>query len=276
MTPVEVRQELVNALQLDLVGPEKGSELEEEVLPQAPSRWYLTGFLVPSEATAEQRAEETSGEKVDQMDERGGSDDATSPEPASAKRAFYPSSMGMSLLVRPETHELTVRVAWGDYRRQSETGEEAEGEKGEGDQGADNGASRGNYVWKRAQKEQFVTVPLPASTNRPQEYDVSDSGGLKLAVSVRPVQITGPAQQMVPQGTRSISIFLVNRRQPSADEAGNEAFAFQTEICVKSADPLVPRLNLRGLQSEDWDERVADLQYRDTCEYSVGHGVSFH
>jgi hypothetical protein len=89
MTPVEVRQELVNALKLDLVGPEKGSELEDEILPQAPSRWYLTGFLVPSEAIAEQKTEGASQEGVDQMDERGGSDDANTPEPPSAKGAFF-------------------------------------------------------------------------------------------------------------------------------------------------------------------------------------------
>lgn len=45
--PIDVRDQLVEALRLDLIGPENGSELETEVLPQAPSRWYLTGFLVP-------------------------------------------------------------------------------------------------------------------------------------------------------------------------------------------------------------------------------------
>ena len=38
----------------------------------------------------------------------------------------------------------------------------------------------------------------------------------------------------------------------------------------------MPRPNLRGLESDDWDERVADLQYRDVCEYAVGHGVATH
>jgi len=274
MTPVDVRQELVNALKLDLVGPEKGSELEEEVLPQAPSRWYLTGFLVPSEANAEQRAEETSEEEVDQMDDRGASDDAAIPEPVSAKRAFYPSSMGMSLLISPETHEITVRVCWGDYHLQSGADDGRNGEKDEGAKDANGGGSRGNAVWKRTQREALVTLQLPSSTTRPREEDVPDSKGLKLALSVRSVQVTGPAQQMIPQGTRSVSIFLVNRRRPADDEARDEAFAFQTEICVKSVIPLVPRLNLRGLQAEDWDERVADLQYRDVCEYAVGHGVA--
>src|SRR5271165_6780814 len=50
MKPVEVRGQLVDALRLDLVGPDDGSELEAEILPQAPFRWYLTGFLVHLEA----------------------------------------------------------------------------------------------------------------------------------------------------------------------------------------------------------------------------------
>ena len=65
MTPVEVRQGLVDALKLDLVGPENGSDLEAEVLPQAPSRWYLTGFLVPLEAGEAQRSDETAKDDFD-------------------------------------------------------------------------------------------------------------------------------------------------------------------------------------------------------------------
>ena len=36
----------------------------------------------------------------------------------------------------------------------------------------------------------------------------------------------------------------------------------------------MPRPNLRGLETEDWDERVADLQFRDAHEHAVGHGVA--
>ncbi len=43
---------------------------------------------------------------------------------------------------------------------------------------------------------------------------------------------------------------------------------------MRCEQPFVPRPNLRGLDSDDWDERVADLQYRDVCEFAVGHGIS--
>ena len=41
MKSVEVREDLINALRLDLIGPGPGHPHESEILPQAPSRWYL-------------------------------------------------------------------------------------------------------------------------------------------------------------------------------------------------------------------------------------------
>jgi len=49
MTSVDVRHKLVQAIDIDLVGPDRDSDHVNEILPQAPSRWYLTGFLVPSQ-----------------------------------------------------------------------------------------------------------------------------------------------------------------------------------------------------------------------------------
>jgi hypothetical protein len=90
MTPVEVRRGLVDALKLDLVGPDNGSVLEAEVLPQAPSRWYLTGFLVPLEAGEVQRSDETANDDLDSPAAGGdASDDDTTPEPPAARRAFF-------------------------------------------------------------------------------------------------------------------------------------------------------------------------------------------
>ena len=92
MISVDVRHSLVEALKLDLVGPENGSDLEEEVLNQGPSRWYLTGFLVPLEASESQRSDETADEEVDGgADEAGGTDDTREPEkPAARRRCSLP------------------------------------------------------------------------------------------------------------------------------------------------------------------------------------------
>jgi hypothetical protein len=47
MNSPAVRSELVEALKLDLVGPDNDHAFAHELLPDAPLRWYLSGFLVP-------------------------------------------------------------------------------------------------------------------------------------------------------------------------------------------------------------------------------------
>ena len=63
-TSREVRTDLVRALRLDLIGPDVAhfpddAQYERERLPMRPSRWYLTGFLVPRDASEEDRSDET-------------------------------------------------------------------------------------------------------------------------------------------------------------------------------------------------------------------------
>src|SRR5262245_24555257 len=116
MTSVDVRLQLVDALRLDLVGPEKDSPLKAEVLPQAPSRWYLTGFLVPVSASQDQKCQITAEAQAEGKEEGGGTDDTENRDPPMARQAFFPSSMGLSFLVDGSTRKLHVTARWGDYR----------------------------------------------------------------------------------------------------------------------------------------------------------------
>jgi hypothetical protein len=117
MTPVEVRSQLVDALRLDLVGPDpaRGLGTPDEILPQPPSRWYLTGFLVPLEGDESQRSDETSTDELDAAADAAGTDDGAPPEPAAARRAFFPSSMGVSILAPSAARQFVLTVRWGDY-----------------------------------------------------------------------------------------------------------------------------------------------------------------
>jgi len=86
---VEIREKLVDTLNLDLIGPERDSPHLAEVLPQAPSRWYLTGFLVPFDASEDQKTDAAGDEGVDEQGESSGSDDSVTPDSAAARRAFF-------------------------------------------------------------------------------------------------------------------------------------------------------------------------------------------
>ena len=284
----EVRSRLREALELDLIGPGAGDLLADERLPGwvRPSNWYLTGFLVPREAPAEQRADADADDDFDPevAGETGLGDDSTEDRRA-AKRGFFPSSMGLSFLVAEGVDELDVTVRWGDYRHledestddgsadgASDSEESSDGTGSTDDEAAADGDGRASTWWHRTPREEAVRVMLPAPGHS-RRRRVPGSGGLSLHAVARPVR-TATFADRIPPGTRSVSIFLVNERTPAAERARDEAFAFQAELEVRSAVPFVPRPDPRGVSGDDRDDRVADLHFADTPEYASGHGVA--
>ena len=300
----EVREEIVRALGLDLIGPWAGHPLADERLPGwvRPSNWYLTGFLVPRGAPAGQRGDADVDEESEVAETAGLGDDSAEDRRA-AKKGFFPSSMGLSFLVGANLDTLEVIVRWGDYRRVEAEGGSSGGEAGEaetggvqrgegasqgsnesgGEDGADGrmpadqaegGTSSVRSWWQRTPREVTVPVTLPAVAGSPRPEPVRNSGGLTLHAVARPVDAAHFAGR-IPPGTRSVSLFLVNGSRPSSDRERDETFAFQAEIEVRSPVPFVPRPDPREASgTATWDERVADLHYANTPEYAAGHGVS--
>ena len=272
-----VRDYLTCALRLDLIGPRPDdTELDHERLDQAPSQWYLTGYLVPSEAPLTQKAQDEEEEFDLPNDPFHGSDDSSAPERGSTKRNFSPSSIGMSILVTDDTATLEVTASWGDYRPETSDEPETGGEQptAGGDGEADGEESSPRFApWKRTPGKGRVTIDLAAvPEGQPREFPIAASGGMAVICLVRPAQV--PTVDG-PQPARAVSVFLVNRRQAAGDDARQDvAFAFQAELVVEADQPFIARHDLHGLHHEDWDERLADLHFADVAEYAVGHNVS--
>jgi hypothetical protein len=246
----EIRARLATELRLDLIGPsQRDTELVSEILPDPPSRWYLTGFLVPVDTPSRRKARDPQ-EEMDTA-EQGGADDDETPDRSASNPRYLPSSMGLSLLVEPGTQTLRITCRWGDYRR----------EASEGDGG------RKQVHWRRQQREATCDVPL--SSGPPIVLD--DADGLEIARHVRPTEAWGEAGS---RGVIAVSLFLVNRRTPSVDEFEDEAMAFQAEIEIDSTASIVARADLSGLDADDVDARIADLHYREVVDWAVGHNVS--
>ena len=261
MNATDVRDRLVEALKLDLVGPWAGHALAEERLPGwvRPSNWYLTGFLIPSGTPPETRADaDEDDDMCGEIPASAGLAEESNEERKAAKKGFFPASMGVSFLAPQETRALTLTVRWGDYAQT-----EIEGPAG-----------KPLSVWQRHPREATVAVTRP-EVSEPVVENVPDSGGLQLHVVARPVSAQN-LEGHLPQGTRSVSVFLVNHRAPVAPPQGEPdvVYVFQPELEVRSDRPFVPRPDLRGARTAEWDEQVADLHYIDTSEYATGHGVS--
>ncbi len=282
-TPAQVRAEIARALPLDLVGPPPGHALATEALPDPPSRWYLTGFLAPQGAAEEQKSDPTSQEEIafGAAGAAGGDDDET-PDKPSARRAFFPSSIGVSVLVPGSATGIDATVTWGDYvpERVAKEGKQGRSAKDSApppapladDSGDAAGAKGTREVWRRTPRAEPVRIDLSKAR---ETIDVPGSGGLQVVVRSR--ALPPRAQKLGPKGARVVSVFLVNERVPDVEPGKKDrAFAFQARLALDVPEGFVRRPNLRGKDAEDWDEQIADLQYRDQGEVAVGHGIATH
>ncbi len=262
-----VRDYLVRALRLDLIGPgPQDEDLLYERLEYAPSKWYLTGFLVPSGAPIEQRAQDTEEELDEPTEPEHGADDANTPERGSGKRVFLPSSMGLSILVDPSTPRLNIALTWGDYKPEEPPEKNRDSARGSSHR-------RSIKSWARTPRSENVSLDLASAKIGNQiSLDVPESNGLQIVYLIRKTTVYQTDKK---KPVHAISLFAVNHRQPAKDDSLQDTtFAFQVSLSVTADLPFIPRYDPRGLESDDWDDRLADLHYRDAAEYAVGHNVS--
>ena len=101
-------------------------------------------------------------------------------------------------------------------------------------------------VWQRSPRLSSIGAKLPGSEGQ-VTLDVPESKGLQLNIVERQVSGEG-LETYIPSGTRSVSVFLVNRRTPIGTEDGgpDSAYAFQSELGVRGDRPFVPRPDLHG------------------------------
>ncbi len=257
--PTRLRRHLVDALYADLVGPFAGHEEHDssrELIRLKPSKWYLTGYLVPEvDREVELDELEGAGEGDDVQ-----SDDGNAEESDSKRIKLFPASMGMSVLLPPDS-DLTNITAVVSFAQYSEEWLKREGEKG-----------RGRKHWRRVpQPEREVVVPLDADTilegvSHPDLPSVKLKG--RLATFEHKTADLEP-------GTRALSLFLVNGQQPSEDSEREAKTLFQVQLTLRSEKGFLPRPNRTGeAADDDLDARMMDLHYRARVEYVVGHNVA--
>jgi len=258
MTAANVRTQLSRALRLDLIGPDTTQAEGAEMLDRAPTRWYLSGFLAPWDAPAAQKEDDDAQDELPLAEGDAGEEDEDDAgrDTQAARRGRFPSSIGVSVLVPPDLSTLKIGAAWGHYHPLED----------------EHGKPTGH--WQREQRHASFECRLNGEKAAPPTFRVSDDG-VEVAVSVRRVRRPGDLRGL-PADTRAVSVFLVNRRKPiqGKGDLKDEAFVFQAELTVEGDRPFVPRPNPRGGSTDDADERIADLQFRDAREYAVGHGVS--
>jgi len=290
---VDIRSSVVFAFRRDLVGPEpQDADIARERLTENPSRWYLTGFLAPADDPLAQDGpqaieddpsaqEEMEIDVEEQTDDGAGgaAGDDAAPETPNTKRRFLPSSIGLTVLLPPDVTEIEARVCWGDYRTEpllsddlflpDELEEKIE-------DGKRKRKERPFVEWVRFPKEQVVRIAV--SDGRGNAIVVPDSaalqragGGLTLETHARLFTISTPDGD---EQVRALTVFLVNRRAPVHRFYADVGFVFQARLELECKGGFRPRRDLSGYRADDLDLRVADLHYRDVCEWAVGRNAA--
>ncbi|MCE9575501.1 MAG: DISARM system helicase DrmA [Deltaproteobacteria bacterium] len=253
MTSSGARSHLVRALEAELIGPY--TEVEE--LDRAPSRTYLTGFLVPREdrnadpLNDQDDDTETEEAEADGDEEVGGGEGERPAGEASRRPQVMPASLGMSVLIPPgpATDTVTVILRCADYEPFH-----PEGVK-----------KTKRPLWRRKPHPEYaVTLALDAATLS-VGVRIPELGGVQIAGKLGESSTPRP-------GTRALSVFVVNRRTAGERGRRDQQMLFQVSLEVRFAGGFLARPALR--RGGELDDKIASLQYRHICEYAVGHGVA--
>jgi hypothetical protein len=258
MTSEDVRGHLVAAIEADLVGPFDPAS-GQEVLLLPPSRWYLTGFLAPKRGAAPD-ADDPDAEGEIAAGSESQSEDAGTTDPEPKRRQHFPASMGLSVFLPPRAASATadaieVEVSYADYDKVT-VAESTEAQTRPGWQRVPRGPYRALVPLERAVLESDPGVPVPESV------------GLRIRGELRDTEIDG-----LPPGARVLSLFLVNERE-CLERDRDLSFVFQVRMTLRHPQGFLPRPNRQGEASQDDDARVLALQFRDRCEWAVGHNTS--
>jgi hypothetical protein len=269
-TSAEIRQHLVDALRIDLIGPcwEDVTRRHEQI-NQPPSVWYTTGFLVPhvfqqeaGRTTSTQddqlsfsdlAGEEPSNEASHRLEKQEKDEDANDAlDQANTRRSWFPSSLGLSFILE-QGSSLDVTVSWGDYTAPVDRDEPK--------------------IWSRTPQRQTITVPISGpgtSGDIPLEVTAQ---GLCLRWIARPA----PSKLGYPSDQLSVSLFLLNKREPPQTNQirhRDPVTVFQAEVTLRCKRGFPPRRDALQQAARDPDERLAALQYRRDYCFASGHNVA--
>jgi hypothetical protein len=267
-TSAEIRQHLVDALGLDLIGPSWDDVARRhEHLPQPPSVWYTTGFLVPhvfeqeagrtTEAEqlsfADLAGEEPSNGASNRLEKQEKDDDANDAlDQANTRRSWFPSSLGLSFILEKGA-TLEATVTWGDYGAPADGAEEK--------------------LWSRTPQRQTITFPIAGPGTSPDIPLEGQPQGLCLRWIARPA----PSKLGYPSDQLSVSLFLLNKREPPQTKQirhRDPVTAFQAELSLRCEMGFPPRRDALQQAAKDPDERLAALQYRRDYCFASGHNIA--
>ena len=252
---------LLDRLAEDLIGPAPLTG----PLTDIPSEAFMTGILFPKASTKEPST------TPDVLSEVSGKDEANTGTTAKIDTAARPAAAGLSFALATRDGEIpciAVEVTGARYENELATLNDDDD-----DDDDDAGASRTRRVWLR----RAVSTKMFITADENDNLNLSDNGaegfdGLLLTV----------VQSQFNHGTPDESARLVTVvvHNEGSDQTGSldryeqnrqALFEFRMTIRADDGSRLIGRPLRSGSDVDDADEQSANLLWRDSVEYAVGH-----
>ena len=202
----QVRSKIIDALKVDLIGP----ETQDEILDENPAFAYLMGILYPREATTlenntllEQMYEDNEHEDLDElsaMDE----DDDDQIIPRSFQKQ---SSIGLSFYIKDKPTKLKVSCSWGIYDKFKEPYLDKDGKEKE------------KYKYQRVPQNEEIIIEL-SNDKSSDDISLTTDQNIKLHYTKIALQ----------NGCALVSLYMYNNKKKSDCELND--IIFQSEFSV--------------------------------------------
>ena len=256
-----VRERLLVAMRRELMGPSDPAE----VIKEFPTTRYIVGRLAPARLSDDDMDGAVPSSENDTLSvgAADGEDGHEEPQPPLII-GFNPSSFGLSFLVDSDVATLRAKIAWGDYKRETD-----------GD---------GKHVWRRYARELVVEgIPVAKAGNIPQIV-LSPASSNPTGVTISGADDSEICLEGVVHhfsGYRAVSLFLINRRArgPTGDRTKDERWIYQPSLHVsvigaRSGFVAKDFRSDAGRSEEDSEAAINSLLYRHAREFATGHGVA--
>ncbi len=205
----KARQEIIDALRVDLIGP----QAEDEVIDENPKFAYLIGMLAPkvpdkSSCFNEQEVDADIAYE-DGADFTAGEDDDN--EPITVTHFDPPSSIGISFYVESSLPSINLELNWGDYTRSTEKKLKKDGKE----------VSVASF--SRHPMKETLTINF-GEIERTKEYSLVCDSNVHIHVS----------KIQLKQDYSLITAYIMNRRINAENDL--ESLMFQVEVKAVSVD----------------------------------------
>ena len=237
---IEIRQQLIEEIEADLIGPRIGDTKEKrayEKLPRnrRPENEYVAGVLFPGNWQVED-------EEIDQ-DTPDDENDDNSSSSVSNDKLFKPSSFGLTCRLAPETKKIEIVIQYGEY-------EELENKHGE------------KYYQRTPKTENF---PILIKSIKEKEEPFVNNPNFYINYTI--IQDTN---------STILDFYVVNKTESNLETRRNPLtdFIFQPKIFLESVNDELSFIPITDGVIRNFDppsDKHLDILFRDKISYGKGH-----